>query len=107
MKVRYSSAAREDLRQMHRYLVEEFGSLVANKTVRQIVADISNLKAYPRLLRPLSDKIRRPTDYWYFLCGKYSIAITLLEAEMISVVRILDSRSDYAALVFGDRHGSA
>ena len=102
MRIRYSPAAREDLRELRRYLAGEFGAAVADKSVRQIVTDISALKRHPGLLRPLADKIDRQTDYQYYLCGRYSIAISLLEPQVISVVRILDSRTDYATTVFGE-----
>jgi len=99
--IRYSPAAREDLRELRQYLVGEFGASVAEKSVRKIVADISALKRHPHLLRPLADKIRRPTDFQYYCCGKYSIAIMLSDDRVISVIRILDGRTDYATAVFG------
>lgn len=102
MRIRYSPAAREDLRELRRYLSGEFGAAVADRSVRQIVRDISTLKRHPGLLRPLADKIKRPTDYQYLLCGKYSIAISLLEPEVISILRVIDGRTDYATTVFGE-----
>ena len=57
MRIRYSPAAREDLRELRRYLVGEFGAAVADEAVRKIVIDISMLKRHPGLLRPLADKI--------------------------------------------------
>ena len=75
MKIRYSPAARDDLRTLKRYLTDEFGAAVAAKTISKIVSDISSLKRHKHLARPLSDKIGRPTDYLYFLCGRYAIAI--------------------------------
>ena len=103
MRIRYSPAAREDLRELRRYLAGEFGAAVADKSVRQMVRDISTLARHPGLLRPLADKIKRPTDYQYFLCGKYSIAISLLEPNVISILRVLDGRTDYATMVFGEQ----
>ena len=102
MRIRYSPAAWEDLRELRRYLAGEFGAAVADRSVRQIAMDISTLKRHPGLLRPLADKIKRPTDYQYFLCGKYSIAISLLEPKVISILRVLDGRTDYATTVFGE-----
>ena len=101
MKIRYAPAAREDLRELRRYLISEFGALVAARSVGKIVADIAVLKRHSALIRPLSDKIGRPSDYSYFLCGKYSIAILATTENMISVVRILDGRTDYATTIFG------
>ena len=101
MKIRYSPAAMEDLRELRGYLVSEFGPAVAAESMGRIVADISSLKRFPALMRPLSDKISRPSAYSYFLCGKYSIAILVVGNGVISVVRILDGRTDYATTVFG------
>ena len=101
MKIRYSPAARDDLRELRRYIAAEFGAAVAAKSTGKIVSDISSLKRHPTLMRPLSDKIARPTAYSYFLCGKHSIAILAVSADVISVVRVLDGRTDYATTVFG------
>jgi len=92
---------------LRRYLTGEFGAAVADRSVRQIVADISGLKRHPNLLRSLAGKIGRPTDFRYYLCGRYSLAISLLDVKTISIVRILDSRSDYATAVFGAETNSA
>lgn len=107
MKIRYSPMAREDLRSLRSYLVGEYGAAIADKSVRKIITDIATLKDHPNLLRPLEDKINRPTDFRYFLCGKYSVAISLVDPDVISIVRILDGRSDYATEVFGSRTARA
>lgn len=105
MKIRYSPAARDDLRELRLYITSEFGAVVAAKSLGKIVSDISSLKRHPALIRPLSDKIARPSAYSYFLCGKYSIAILSVESDVISVVRVLDGRTDYATTVFGLKGG--
>ena len=101
MKIRYSPAARSDLLELRRYIASEFGAAVAAKSMGKIVSDISSLKRHPALMRPLSDKIARPSAYSYFLCGKYSIAILAVAGSLISVVRVFDGRTDYATTVFG------
>ena len=102
MKIRYSPAARDDLRTLKRYLTDEFGAAVAAKTISKIVSDISSLKRHKHLARPLADKIGRVTDYHYFLCGRYSIAILAEAPDVYSILRILDGRTDYAATIFGE-----
>ena len=101
MKIRYSPAARDDLRALKHYLTDEFGAAVAAKTVLKIVSDISSLKQHKHLARPLADKIGQATDYLYFLCGRYSIAILAEGPNVYSILRILDGRTDYAATIFG------
>ena len=105
MKIRYSPAARVDLRELRLYITSEFGAVVAANSLGKIVSDISSLKRHPALMRPLSDKIARPSAYSYFFCGKYSIAILSVESDVISVVRVLDGRTDYATTVFGLKGG--
>ncbi len=101
MKIRYSPAARDDMRQLKTYLTVEFGVAVATKSVAKIVSDIAILKCHRSLARPLSDKVGRDTPYHYLLCGRHSIAILSGGAKLYSVVRILDVRTDYAKTVFG------
>ena len=100
MKLRYSPAARDDLRQLKAYLTTEFGAVVAAKSVAKIVSEIAALKRHRSLARPLSGKIGRDTPYLYLLCGKHSIAILSENENLYSVVRILDGRTDYAKTAF-------
>lgn len=102
MKIRYSPSARDDLRQLKAYLTMQFGAVVAAKSVAKIISDISTLKRHRSLARALSDKVGRETPYLYLLCGKYSIAILSEDANLYSVVRILDGRTDYVKTIFGD-----
>jgi len=100
MKLRYTPAAREDLRKLRNYLADEFGADVASKTLATLVGNLSELKSFPGLMGELSEKIRRPTEYKYYLCSNLSIAILSVARGCISVVRVLDARSDYAATIF-------
>lgn len=102
MNVRYSPAARDDLCVLKEYLTLEFGTSVADKAVASIVADVSSLKRHPHLARRLQDRIGRPCDYLYFLCGRRSVAILLETDECLSVIRILDCRTDYVQTIFGE-----
>ncbi len=104
MKLRYAPAAVADLRSLRDYLVEEFGETVAQQAIEKLVADISSLKDFPGLMRPLAEKVKRTTDYKYFLCGKCSVAILSEADDILSVVRIFDERTDYVARIFGDRN---
>ena len=102
MTIRYSPAARDDLRELRSYLMLEFGAAVASKSLAKIVSDISSLKRHRRLARPLSAKTGRETDYLYFLAGRYSIAILSETPGVFSVIRVLDIRTDYVRTIFGE-----
>lgn len=103
MKIRYSPAARDDLRQLKSYLTLEFGASVAAKSLAKIVSDISSLRRCRHLARPLSAKTGRKTDYRYFLVGKYSIVILSEFQDGFSVIRVLDGRTDYVKTIFGEQ----
>lgn len=100
MNIRYAPAARDDLADLKERLSLEFGVHVAARAVAAVVADISSLKRHRHLARRLEDKIGRPCDYLYFLCGRRSIAILSESDGCLSVIRILDCRTDYARTVF-------
>ena len=102
MTIRYSPAARDDLREFRSYLTLEFGAAVASKSLAKIVSDISSLKRHRRLARPLSAKTGRETDYLYFLAGRYSIAMLSETPGVFSVIRVLDVRTDYVRTIFGE-----
>ena len=103
MTIRYTPAARDDLRAVKAWIIGEFGdAVVADKAVVDIIKGIGVLKRNPQLARPLQDKVHRKTDYKYILCGKRSIAILRIEAATASVIRILDTRTDYITTIFGD-----
>lgn len=103
MTIRYTPAARDDLRAVKAWVIGEFGdAAVADKAVVDIIKGIAVLKRNPQLARPLQDKIHRKTDCKYILCGKRSITILRLDANLASVIRILDTRTDYVRTIFGD-----
>ncbi len=104
MTLRYAPAAVEDLRNLREYLTGEFGADVAQGAMEKLVTDISSLKDFPGLMRPLADKVKRMTDYKYLLCGKCSVAILTERDDLVSVVRIFDERSDYIGQIFGERN---
>ncbi len=85
---------------MRHYLADEFGAAVARQAMENVVADISSLKDFPGLMRPLADKVKRATDCHYFLCGKCSVAILTTGDEFISVLRVFDTRNDYVGQIF-------
>ena len=103
MTIRYTPATRDDLRAVKAWIIGEFGdAAVADKAVVDIIKGIAVLKRNPQLARPLQDKVRRKTPYKYILCGKSSIASLRIEADLASVIRILDTRTDYIRTIFGD-----
>ena len=56
MTIRYTPAARDDLRAVKAWIIGEFGdAVVADKAVVDIIKGIGVLKRNPQLARPLQD----------------------------------------------------
>lgn len=100
MKLRYTPAARTDLREKREYISEMLKSpIAADRIITGILEDCSHLKEQPKMGAELSEKIGRETDLRYLICGKH-IAFYRIEKDIVSVVRILDGRTNYMRVLF-------
>lgn len=101
MRLRYSPEAREDLRNLRQYIaVELCNPSAADSVVESILRSCSVLKAQPDMGVSLSEKIGRDTKIQYIISGKH-LAFYLVEEECVSIIRILDSRTNYMQKIFG------
>lgn len=100
MKLRYTPAARTDLREIREYISEMLKSpIAADRIITGILESCSHLKEQPKMGAELSEKIGRETDLRYLICGKH-IAFYRIEKDIVSVVRILDGRTNYMRVLF-------
>ena len=107
MRLRYTPEARTDLRELRRYIGESLGNPGAAARISgEIIRDCSRLKQFPELGMELCRKIDVETDLRYLICNKH-FAFYRIEKAYISVTRILDGRTDYLRVLFGDEIGDA
>lgn len=100
MNVRYTPEARRDLREIKQYICENLCNPSAAESVTQkIVRSCGMLKTQPGMGIRLSAKTGRNTDLRYIIAGKY-IIFYREEKACVSVIRILDTRTDYMKKVF-------
>ena len=100
MKLRYTPEARSDLREMYEYISGTLKNpIAANRSSASVLENCSHLKDYPRMGAELSEKVGRETDLRYLVCGNY-IVFYRVEQEVISVIRILDGRTNYMRVLF-------
>ncbi len=101
MLLRYTPAAKMDLTELQSYIAEVLKNPVAAKNVtNRIVRACSILKEQPFAGPELAAMTGRDTDLHYLVCGKH-IAFYRVEDACISIVRILDGRTNYMQLLFG------
>lgn len=60
---------------------------------------MAGLIEFPEMGSPLSTKINIRTDYRFLVCGMYHIFYKI-EAEYISVYRVLNGMQDYLSILF-------
>lgn len=101
MRLRYTPEAREDLRALKQYIAVELCNPSAADTVTQnIVHSCSGLKEQPYMGIELSEKTGRDTDLRYLVTGRHLVFYCVKESN-ISIMRILDSRTNYMQVLFG------
>lgn len=100
MKLRYTPKARADLRMIHNYIaVDLCNPDAADNVTKKIITSIANLKWQPHMGISLSEKTGIVTELFYIVTGKY-MTFYKLEKNYISVVRILDVRTNYMVALF-------
>ena len=102
MKLRYTPEAREDLLDIHRFIASQYGNPdAARKLTKKIMKSCSGLKEFPRMGMRLSEKIQRETPLRYLICGNHFVFYRIDDTE-ISVIRILDGRTNYLQVLFAE-----
>ena len=102
MRLRYTPAARADLRAMRDYITHTLKNpSAAQRLTAKIVESCARLKDQPRMGAALSEKAGRDTDLRYLICGD-QIAFYRVEEgkQTVSIIRILDGRTDYMRVIF-------
>lgn len=102
MRLQYSPEAREDLRRAAQYIAFEFRNPTAAKElVQRIMQSCSALKRFPQMGMRLSEKIQWETPLRFLICGNH-IVFYRVDGSEIYVTRIIDGRTNYLQVLFGD-----
>lgn len=100
MILRYSPEARDDLKQIKKYISDNLQNFIAAKhIVSEITKSCSHLKEHPRIGAELSKKTGRNTSLRYIVKGNYFVFYRI-EKDSISVIRILNGRTNYLQVLF-------
>ena len=100
MKLRYTPAAIRDLEEIEAYIHDALQNPdAAANTIAGIAEDCAHLKEQPRLGPELRQKLQRDVEGRCWISGKCIIIYEIGDA--ISILRILDTRTDYIRILFG------
>lgn len=101
MKIRYKKTALDDIQETQRYISEQLHNQKAAKHLTQrIFREISQLSGYPYMGVALSSKYEVETDIRVLTVAKHLVFYRVIPDSHIEVVRVLDGRQDYLALLF-------
>lgn len=101
MKVRYKKIALDDIQETQRYISEQLHNPKAAKQLtKRVFQEISQLSAYPYMGVALSSKYEVETDIRVLTVAKQLVFYRVIPDSHIEVVRVLDGRQDYLALLF-------
>lgn len=103
LPIEYKGAALRDLAQKKEYLETVLKNKpAAQKLASTVLQAVSLLGSNPYMGAELRSKYDVDTDLRFLIVAKQLVFYRVVDETLISIVRILDGRQDYMALLFGD-----
>lgn len=103
MKISYKGAAVQDIKEKQIYISEQLkNKSAAKKLTMSILHAVALLADNPRMGTPLSSRYDVNSDLRYLIVSKQLIFYRIVDDSYISVIRVIDGRQDYMALLFGE-----
>lgn len=100
MKLRYAPEAVTDLQNIKRYIAATLRNpSAASRVTKRILDQCATLKKFPRAGASLAAMTGHETDLRMLACEDH-IALYRIDAEMVSVARIINARQDYMRVLF-------
>lgn len=101
MKIVYKKTAVDDIQQTQQYISKELHNPKAARNLTQrIIREISQLSQNPYMGVPLNSKYDVDTDIRILIVAKQLVFYRVVEDSHVEIIRVLDGRQDYLALLF-------
>lgn len=101
MKITYKKTALDDIQQTQQYIAEELHNPKAAKSLTErIIREISLLSQNPYMGVPLSGNYEVDTDIRILIVAKQLVFYRVAGDCGVVIIRVLDGRQDYLALLF-------
>lgn len=101
MKIVYKKTTLDDIQQTQQYIAKELHNPKAAKSLTErIVHEISQLSQNPYMGVPLSSKYEVDTDIRILIVARQLVFYRVAEDCRVEIIRVLDGRQDYLALLF-------
>lgn len=99
-KLKYSPEAVRDLENIKLQVMEDFGELIAVKTMKRIGKGIRTLEIAENAGIDMCKKYGINCDYRVFFTAK-NYVVYRIEGEFVRIIRILNERQDFMNILFG------
>lgn len=101
MRIEYKGAALRDLQEKQEYVEKVLkNKAAARKLSSTILRAVSLLAEHPMMGTPLNSKYDIDSDLRFIVVSKQLVFYQVVDDTLISVIRVLDGRQDYMALLF-------
>lgn len=101
MRVEYKSTALRDLQNLNDYISKELKNrTAAKKLIAALLKAGSLLAENPYMGAALQERFEIETDIRYLVVKRHLIFYQVTDST-VSIIRIIDGRRDYMALLFG------
>lgn len=101
MKILYKKTALTDMQETQRYISETLhNKKAARQLTERIVREVSQLSANPFMGVPLNSKYEVDSDIRVLIVAKQLVFYRVIPDSHIEILRVLDGRQDYLAILF-------
>lgn len=101
MRILYKKTALDDIQRTQQYIAKELHNpKAAENLTERIVREVSRLAKNPYMDVPLNSKYDVDTDIRILIVAKQLVFYRVAEDCRIEVIRVLDGRQDYLAILF-------
>lgn len=106
VKVNVSPEARNDLREIKKYIAKElYSPKAADNTISKIMKRIRELSDFPEIGSRLESVTDIQSDYRFLVCGNYT-AFYRYDKKAVYVDRVMYGRRDFMKILFSDSSDS-
>lgn len=103
MKIKYKRKALRDIEEKRNYIAETLKNrTAAQKLAASILRAVSLLADNPKMGTPLNSKFEVDTDLRFLIVAKQLVFYRIVRNEYISILRVIDGRQDYMAVLFDE-----
>ncbi len=99
-QIEYSQIVRKKLQSLKAYLTDEFGTVVAQKSIKQITTSVRDLGKFPEKGVAVSAMYDIECDYRYIYVI-HNYIFYRVEKDAVIIVEMFDEREDFMHKLFG------